>query len=129
VDGDGAAARIIDNRFVLILNCSSGGVVPERFDQLIESVVRDGTDHHHDAMPADFGPMSGRLEMFIRCLEVVSKRYPDIRIRLSGERSALMDLGLVPDGEFLVGKRLYRAHVTPPGPLPGAVRLTFSRYP
>lgn len=100
--------------------------MPERFDELIQTVMRDRVEQHHEALPADFGPFDGRLTMFIRCLEVLANRYPGVKITVSGERQALLDLGLVPGGEFLVGRRAYKAHLTPPGAQRGVIRVSFS---
>lgn len=100
--------------------------MPERFDTLIAAVMNGGGEQFHEAKPADFGPFSARRTMFLRCLEVVARRYPEIRMTISGERTALIDMGLMPNGDILIEGRLYRTWAGPTSE-PGTVRLTFSR--
>lgn len=64
--------------------------------------------------------------MFNRCLALLQQRYPDVEITISGESAALINMGLVPRGEILVGTQLYRTQVAPASQ-PGMIRLTFSR--
>lgn len=100
--------------------------MPERFDEMIQATLNSGAETHHEVTPADFGEYAGRRTMFTRCLAVVTQRYPDIRISISGESAALINMGLIPRGEMLVGQQLLRTTVAPTS-RPGMVRLTFSR--
>ena len=104
----------------------AGGQVPERFDEIIATVVHGGKPQIHEVVPADFGSFSGRRAMFLRCLEVVTRRYPDIGVSITGDRAALIDMGLMPNGDILVDGRLLRTLVGPTLQ-PGTVRLTFTR--
>lgn len=95
------------------------------FDDLIRTVLGTGIEAYHEVKPADFGEAAGRRTMFLQCVEVIMQRYPELRITLSGDRAALIDMGLSPDGDVLIGQQVYR---TPVGPTfePGRVRLTFA---
>ncbi len=100
--------------------------MPERFDDVIQATLKSGTETHHEVTPADFGEFAGRRIMFTRCLAVLTERYPEIRIAISGESAALIDMGLIPRGEILVGKQLLRTQVAPASQ-PGMIRLVFTR--
>jgi len=95
---------------------------------VIRATLSGGAETHHEVSPSDFGDFSGRRTMFTRCLAVVTQRYPEIRIAISGESAALISMGLIPRGEILVGQQLFRTNVAPASQ-PGMIRLTFSRKP
>lgn len=99
--------------------------MPERFDALIRTVLETGEKSFHEAVPSDFGPPDGRRTMFVQCLEALEKAYP-VRVDITGEQAALIDMGLVPNGGVLINGRVCRTEVGPTVQ-PGTVRLTFSR--
>lgn len=100
--------------------------MPERFDDIVRPVIKDGQPRYHEVNPADFGAFGERRQMFVRCIEVLAARYPGVKVSISGEREALMNMGLLPGGEALIGRQVYRTTVGATT-LPGAVRLSFMR--
>lgn len=100
--------------------------MPDRFDQIIQQTLKDGTETHHDVSPADFGTPGNRRMLFTRCIALVAERYPQIRIKITGDGTALQDMGLTPNGEVLAGMQVYRTQLGTTSQ-PGQVRLSFSR--
>lgn len=86
--------------------------MPERFDALITAAI-NGDEQFHEVKPSDFGAFGGQRTMFMRCLEVLVRRYPRVRMIITGGRNALMDMGLMPNGEILVEGQLLRTWTGP----------------
>jgi hypothetical protein len=100
--------------------------MPEDFATIVRLVIEEGGERHHEARPEDFGAGSGRLAMFRRCLAVLVRRYPEVRVSLSGSDEALSQLGLAPGAAIPVAGDVVhvRAGLTD---APDRVRLTFTR--
>lgn len=100
--------------------------MPERFDAMIRDVLERGVPAHHEVSPEEFGPPQGRLGLFRDCLRVLVRRYPAVRIVLSGSRAALLEMGLAPGADILIDAQFVTA-VVGPTDRDACLRLTFSR--
>jgi len=103
-----------------------GERMPERFDKMIAETLATGAESHHEVLPADFGEFGSRRIMFTRCLAVLLDRYPAIHVRVSGDQAALINMGLTPNGEMLIGTQIVRTTLASTS-LPGTLRLAFKR--